>query len=169
MDKLTFKQRLRAILALDSHPAHIAAGFAVGTFISFTPFFGLHTGLAIAAAFLFRLNKLTTLTGSWVNTPLTVGPVLVASFKLGRFLRGLPPKAITFRTLEWQELKIYAKSLLLGCSILGLIAAVVAYFVCYWLVVRFRRADPALAELTDASELTGEDLEQTLKQQEHDR
>lgn len=159
MTKHELKQRLTAILALDSHPAHIAAGFAVGVFISFTPFFGLHTPLAIAIAFLFRLNKLTTITGAWINTPLTVGPVLVASFKLGRFLRGLPPKHFAFRTLEWQELKVYAKSLLLGSSVLGLIAALIAYFVCYWLVVRFRRKDPGLAELTRESELTGEDLE----------
>ncbi len=169
MNREQIRQRLSAILALDSHPGHISAGFAVGAFISFTPFFGLHTFLAIAAAFIFRLNKLTTITGSWVNTPLTVGPVLVASFKLGRFLRGLPPKHIAFRTLEWHELKFYAKSLLLGCSIIGLIAAVISYFVCYWLVVRFRRRDAGLAELTNESVLTGEDLERAMAQQREER
>lgn len=163
MTKEQIKQRMKDILALDSHPGHIAAGFAVGVFISFTPFFGLHTPLAIAAAFLFRLNKLTTITGAWVNTPLTVGPVLVASFKLGRFLRGLPPKPLIIKQLEWQELKVYSKSLLLGSSVLGILAAVVAYFLCYWLVVRFRRKDPALASLTTSSVLVGEDLDFELK------
>lgn len=159
MNKADLKQRIKAILALDSHPGHIAAGFAVGVFISFTPFFGLHTGLAIAAAFLFRLNKLTTITGAWINTPLTVGPILVISFKLGRFLRGLPPHPFSFKNLEWHELKVYSKSLLLGSSILGLAAAILAYFICYWLVVRFRRKDPGLAELTQESIIAGEDLE----------
>ena len=168
MNKEKIKQRMKAILALDSHPGHIAAGFAVGVFISFTPFFGLHTPLAIAAAFLFRLNKLTTITGAWVNTPLTVGPALIASFKLGRFLRGLPPKPLVIRHLEWQELKVYSKSLLLGSSVIGIISAIIAYFLCYWLVVRFRRKDPGLAELTRESIITGEDLELPPKQVKHD-
>lgn len=160
MNKEKLKHHIKAILALDSHPGHIAAGFAVGVFISFTPFFGLHTAMAVAAAFLFRLNRLTAITGSWVNTPLTVGPALVLSFKLGRFLRGLPPHPFSFRRLEWHELKVYSKSLLLGSSVIGLIAAILAYFLCYWLVVRFRRKDPGLAELTQESIAAGEDLEQ---------
>lgn len=165
MNKEQIKQRMKAILALDSHPGHIATGFAVGVFISFTPFFGLHTPLAIAAAFLLRLNKLTTITGAWINTPLTVGPVLIASFKLGRWLRGLPPKPVVFHNLEWQELKVYSKSLLLGSSVIGIVAAIIAYFLCYWLVVRFRRKDPGLAELTRESIIVGEDLEQEQEQE----
>src|ERR1035437_5971667 len=124
--KLQFKK----ILSLDAHPGHIAAGFAVGVFISFTPFFGLHTPMAIALAFLFRLNKVTCITGAWVNTPLTMVPVLVASYNLGRFLRGKPAKEFTFTNLDWHTLQPYAKSILLGTSILGFIAAVASYFIC---------------------------------------
>jgi uncharacterized protein len=160
MNKEKLKKRFKEILSLDSHPAHIAAGFAVGVFISITPFFGLHTPLAIAAAFIFRLNKLTTIAGAWVNTPLTVVPVLAASYNLGRFLRGSEIKPFVIKSLQWADMKVYAKSLLLGSSIIGLVAAVIAYFLVYWLVVRFRRKDPGLAELTRESVLTGEDLEQ---------
>ncbi|MBP1752854.1 MAG: hypothetical protein H6Q57_1690, partial [Geobacteraceae bacterium] len=71
-DKEKWKKRIRHILTMDSHPGHISLGFAVGVFISFTPFFGFHSLMAIVAAFVFRLNKLTCVTGSWVNTPLTV-------------------------------------------------------------------------------------------------
>ncbi len=92
INKELWKKRFKEILSLDSHPGHISAGFAVGVFISFTPFFGFHTALAILAAFVFRLNKLTCLTGSWVNNPLTVVPILGLSFKLGRVLRGHPPR-----------------------------------------------------------------------------
>src|ERR1035437_4334256 len=118
INKEKLKHRFKAILSLDSHPGHISAGFAVGVFVSFTPFFGLHMGLAIALAFIFRLNKLTCITGSWVNTPFTVAPVLVASYNLGRILRGQPAHQLTFKGLEWQHLKPYAKSLLLGSSII---------------------------------------------------
>lgn len=157
LDKL--KKQFKKILSLDAHPGHISAGFAVGVFISFTPFFGLHTPLAIALAFIFRLNKLTCITGAWVNTPLTIVPVLVGSYNLGRFLRGKPARDLTFTTLDWHSLQPYAKSILLGSSILGFIAAVAAYFICYWLVTFFRRKDAALREITREMEEVGEELE----------
>ena len=63
------------------------------------------------------------------------------------------------RSLEWQVLKKYAASLILGSSILGFVAAVVAYFACYFLVVRFRQKDESLAEITREMEETGEELD----------
>ncbi|MBI5484700.1 MAG: DUF2062 domain-containing protein [Deltaproteobacteria bacterium] len=159
IDTEKIRQKFRKILSLDAHPGHISLGFAVGVFISFTPFFGLHTPMAIAFAFLFRLNKLTCITGAWINTPLTVVPVLVASYNLGRFLLGKPHKELIFKGLEWQQLQPYAKSILLGSSIIGFVAAVASYFICYRLVVAFRRKDPALAEITREMEEVGEELE----------
>ena len=163
LNKKLWKKRLYAILSLDSHPGHIAAGFAVGVFISFTPFFGLHTPLAIAAAFVFRLNKLTCVTGAWVNTPITVVPILGLSYKLGRFLRGRPVNDLPLQalqgSLEWHNLEKYAKSLILGTSILGFVAAVISYFLCYYLIIRFRARDAAQAELAKEMEEVGEELE----------
>jgi len=159
IDKEKWEKRFKEILSLDSHPGHIAMGFAVGVFISFTPFFGFHTPMAIIIAFIFRLNKVTCITGSWVNTPLTVFPILGLSYKLGRVLRGLPPLELRIKGLEWQHLKAYAGSLVLGSSILGFLAAVIAYVVCYYLVVKFRQKDAALKELTDEMEEVGEDVE----------
>jgi len=160
LSRENWKKRFKDILTLDSHPGHISAGFAVGVFISFTPFFGFHTALAIAAAFIFRLNKLTCLTGSWVNNPLTVVPILGISYKLGRVLRGLPARELHARGLEWHHLQGHAGSLLLGSSILGFVAAVIGYFLCYYLVIRFRREDESLAELTREMEEVGEDIEE---------
>ncbi|GFO58527.1 hypothetical protein GMST_08520 [Geomonas silvestris] len=161
LNKKRWKKTLYKILSLDSHPGHISAGFAVGVFISFTPFFGLHTPMAIAAAFIFRLNKLTCVTGAWINTPLTIVPILGISYKLGRFLRGRPVNELplTGGSLEWHNLEKYAKSLLLGTSILGFCAAIIAYFVCYYLVIRFRSRDAAQKELTEEMEEVGEELE----------
>lgn len=157
LDKL--KRQFKKILSLDAHPGHIAAGFAVGTFISFTPFFGLHTPLAIALAFIFRLNKLTCITGAWINTPLTVFPALAASYKLGEFMLGNKPLEFRVTNLEWSSLKVYASSLLLGSSVIGFFAALAGYAACYWLVIFFRRKDAGLAELTREMEEVGEDLE----------
>ncbi len=165
IDKEKWEKRLKHILTLDSHPGHIAAGFAVGVFISFTPFFGLHTAIAIIAAFLFRLNKITCITGSWVNTPLTVPPVLVISYKLGRVLLGRTPQELHIKhELSWHYamrlLDKHGTYLLLGTSILGLVAAFMSYFLCYYLVVRFRRKDEALEEKTREMEEVGEELDE---------
>jgi len=165
IDRAKWEKRIKHILTLDNHPGHIAAGFAVGVFISFTPFFGLHTLIAVIAAFVFRLNKLTCITGSWVNTPLTVAPVLVLSYKLGNMILGHPAGELHLRQeLSWQyALKLLDKqgtSLLLGTSILGVAAAIISYFLCYYLVVRFRQKDETLAEKTLEMEKVGEDVDE---------
>jgi len=159
------KQQFKQIMSLDSHPGHISAGFAVGVFISFTPPIpGLHTALALIIALVFRLNKLTCITGTWINSPITVVPSLVLSYKLGIWILGGPATSdMNIRNLDWASLKEvmlhHSKPLLLGCSIIGFVAAVAAYFICYWLVVFFRRKDAALAEMTREMEVVGEELE----------
>lgn len=160
LNKEVWKERFKKILSLDSHPRHISLGFAVGVFISFTPFFGIHTPLAIAAAFLFRLNKLTCITGAWINTPITVVPVLVASHSLGSLILGSPSHSFKVKSLEWSALRANATEILLGSSIIGFILALVGYFLCYWLIVKFRKKDEALDELTREMETTGESLDE---------
>lgn len=159
MFKTDFKKRLQTILCLENNPGHIAAGFAVGVFIGITPLFGFHTFLAIASAIIFRLNKLTTITGSLINTPLTVLPVLMASYQLGEFILGRQPRDVSFKILDWHHLKDYAAALFIGTSLTGLAAALVSYFLIYRLVVRFQQRDQGLAELSRASIATGESFE----------
>jgi uncharacterized protein (DUF2062 family) len=165
ISKEKLKQQFKNIMSLDSHPGHISAGFAVGVFISFTPPIpGFHTALALIIAFVFRLNKLTCLTGSWINSPITVVPSMILSYKLGKWLLGCHGTSeLNIRNLDWDTLKgimlHHSKPLLLGCSIIGFVAAVAAYFICYRLVVFFRRKDAALAQMTREMEVVGEELE----------
>ena len=162
IDKVKWKKRIRSLLTLDSHPGHISMGFAVGVFISFTPLFGLHSILAIVAAFLLRINKVTCLTGSWVNTPLTVVPVLMASYQLGEAILGHRPEKIILKDLNWpyalELLESHGAPILIGSSIIGFVAALVSYAVLYYLIVRFRRKDETLNYLTEEMKETGEDL-----------
>lgn len=162
-DKEKWKKRIWTLLTLDSHPGHISMGFAVGVFISFTPFFGLHSILAIVAAFLLRINKVTCLTGSWINTPLTVVPVMMASYRLGEYLLGHQPDKIVLKDLSLsyaiELLESHGLPLLIGTSILGFAAALVSYAVLYFLIIRFRRKDETLKYLSEEMEETGEDLD----------
>lgn len=69
------------IRRLPDTPHRIALGLAFGTFISFTPFFGLHFFLAVGLARLFGGNVLASLLGTFFGNPLTFP--LIASFSLG--------------------------------------------------------------------------------------
>jgi len=144
IDKAKLKHRVKKILSLDSHPGHIALALSVGVFISFTPPIpGLHTGLALAVSFLFGLNKIACLTGIWVNSPITVIPSLILSYKLGALLLDQPAVSIQTGDIGWPYIKTlliqHAKPLLLGSSIIGAVAALVIYVVCYWGIVLARK------------------------------
>ncbi|GAB4297556.1 MAG: DUF2062 domain-containing protein [Desulfuromonadia bacterium] len=156
------RNSLLRLLNLNGHPARIAAGFGVGIFISFTPFFGFHTPLAVAFALLFRLNKVATITGAWVNTPLTVVPSLIVSHEIGRLILRTPPVPLRTDSLDWRYsvelIRGYGTTILLGSSIIGFCAGMIGYALCYWLILRFRRKDPGLAELSREMEETGDDL-----------
>ena len=158
LSKEKWKKRIKTILTLDSHPGHIALGFAVGVFISFTPFIGIHSLIAIVIAFVFRLNKVTCVTATWVNTPITVIPMLGLSYKLGRVLLGKPVTELNVQSLEWQHLKGHAASLLLGSSILGFVAAIFSYFLIYYIIMRFRTKDETLRHMAEEMEQVGEDI-----------
>ena len=165
ISKEKLKHKFKEIMSLDSHPGHISAGFAVGVFISFTPPIpGIHTALALIIALIIGLNKETCLTGTWINSPITVVPSLILSYKLGKWILGGHGRSeLNIRNLDWVSLKgvmlHHSKPLLLGCSIIGFVAAVAAYFICYWLVIFFRRKDAGLAEMTREMEVVGEELE----------
>ena len=53
--------RLKTVISRELHanmsPVRAALSLALGIFIGFSPFYGLHTPIVIALAFLFRLNR----------------------------------------------------------------------------------------------------------------
>jgi uncharacterized protein (DUF2062 family) len=57
------------LLQVDDPPSKLALGLAVGVFIGCTPLWGLQTILAIVVATVFRLNRLATVSGAWLNLP----------------------------------------------------------------------------------------------------
>ena len=83
---------------------------------------------------------------------------MILAYKLGAWMLGDPVADLRLEGLDWEQMKTiliqHSKPLLLGCSIIGFVAAVLSYFVCYRLIVYFRRKDAALAE-TDAGDGSG--------------
>lgn len=155
--------RLRGVLHLDDAPWRIALGLAVGVFIGCTPLYGLHTLLAVAAAFALRVNKAATVTGAWLNLPWFAPFVYGFSLKVGEFVlsggRGLPSVRgkglrdlaamigpylsldhLTEGFLASSKLLFAAsKPLFVGTLIVGAAAGVVTYVVALGVVREARR------------------------------
>jgi uncharacterized protein (DUF2062 family) len=88
-----FRAAFRRLLAIDDPPERTALAFTIGVFIAFSPFLGLHTILATLIAFIFRFNKVAIYTGTFLNNPpLTLVPIIVASYAVGALFLGRPLK-----------------------------------------------------------------------------
>ncbi len=85
------RKTFRRLLAIDDPPERTALAFAIGVFIAFSPFLGLHTIMATVVAFLFRFNKIAIYTGTFINNPFfTFVPIIIASYAVGAFILGRP-------------------------------------------------------------------------------
>lgn len=166
----SLRARLLAVLHLDDAPWKIALGLAVGVFIGCTPFYGLHTLMAIVVAFLLRLNKVSTVTGAWFNLPWFAPFVYGISLKIGEFIlsggqgleavRGkrLGELAAMIRPLlsldklrdgflaSSKLLFVVSRPLLVGTTVVGLAAGVATYF----LVLAAAREIRHLARLNES-------------------
>jgi len=120
--------RLAALLPHDESPWRVALALAVGVFISFTPFWGFQTLLALLVAWLGRLNRAVTLAGTWINLPWFAPFVYAGALKIGAAL--LPDLSGLAGLSAW---------LLLGSTALGCAAGVVTWVIAY-AAIRARRA-----------------------------
>ena len=82
---LYVKHRLRR---LPDTPRKISRGVMVGVFTTFTPFYGLHFGVAAALAFIVRGNVMASLLATFFGNPLTYVPIAVVSLNLGHWMLG---------------------------------------------------------------------------------
>lgn len=147
-----FRAAFRRLLALDDPPERTALAFAVGIFIAFSPFLGLHTILATALAFLCRFNKIAIYAGTFVNNPfLTLVPIILASYGVGAFLLGrpldLPDEGLEllknphlFSASYWHSLFLHSRDLLVPFAVGGMLLSVVCSLVAYPLTLKALRA-----------------------------
>jgi hypothetical protein len=69
------RERLRTLMGFHESPGRIALTFSIGLFIGISPLIGLHTVLALALAWAFRLNRFAILTGVFVTNPWSIVPI----------------------------------------------------------------------------------------------
>jgi uncharacterized protein (DUF2062 family) len=131
---------LRRLLRVKETPPRIALSFAVGVFIAFFPVFGTHTALVLLSVLLLRLNFALTLAGAFVNNPWTLVPIYAAGLGVGMILTGRqdpPPDldrilageegVVGVALAAWSELRPFLLPFVLGCLVLGIVAAGISY------------------------------------------
>lgn len=145
-------ERFLALLGRDDPPELVAASFAVGVFIAFTPLFGLHALMAIGLAILLRLKKVDVLLGTLVVNPLTIPPVFAVAIPFGRLLLQADEELnadLPWRDLVrsprvfWRDAGPAIREIFIQWSVgmfaLAILAGVVTYIVLLWLLRRRRR------------------------------
>jgi len=69
-------------------PHKISLGMSCGIFASFTPLFGLHFLIAGLLSYVLRANVLASLIGTFIGNPLTFPIITVFNLKLGEWILG---------------------------------------------------------------------------------
>ncbi|MBS1816665.1 MAG: DUF2062 domain-containing protein [Acidobacteria bacterium] len=146
---------LEALLHVHDTPERTAAAYALGVFLGFSPFLGLHTVVAIALAFILNFNRVAVLLGVYSNLPWILVPYYAFTTMAGAaILRTETPTdlrerltaifALSVRNAEfWHELVRLIRPLfwpyMLGSLIGATVLSFVAYRVALEFVVRRRR------------------------------
>jgi len=142
--KRRFKEVLVSLIHLNNTPQEIALGTAIGVFIAILPLYGFHTILVIIAAVLVRpANKIAILLGTNISLPPTVPFITWAGYEIGRFMlkSNLPPLSWPdFKNITLRKVLNLYPSLFLGSVILGIICAVIFYFLTFFLAKKFKES-----------------------------
>jgi uncharacterized protein len=137
------KAMAHRILHLGDSPRRTALAFTIGVFIAFSPTYGLHTASVVLCAWAFRLNMVAMFAGALINNPWTILPIFGSSMWVGLALVpvGHPPQIdwthFTLR-LFWEQLQPFFLPFVLGSTLLGFLAAVLAYPLVYVALRRYR-------------------------------
>jgi uncharacterized protein (DUF2062 family) len=136
---------VKRLTRLPGTPHSIAAGFACGTAISFTPFIGLHTLLSVLLSFLLRGNYLAAVVGTLVGNPWTFPVIWLISYQLGHALLGSAPSEIApleepELTSRWHDLKALIWPMTVGGVPLGALAGLLIYLPVVRVVAAYQNA-----------------------------
>jgi uncharacterized protein len=155
----TSPRRRRAWLArlagLSDSPHRTAAAFAVGVFLSFSPFLGLQIASGVAAALMLRLNRVAVLAGLCANLPWVMVPWYAVTTMLGATILGVPVsddlmgrlsgllELPVYRATFWERagtlFRPFVWPFILGSTLGALVLAVLAYAVVSRLIMRVRQ------------------------------
>jgi len=144
------------LMGKEDPPEKVASAFALGVAISFTPFVGFHTLIALDLAFLLRLSKVDVWIGTLVVNPWTMVPIYSFEHYLGkkilRYSPSLTPKLPWREILHrdfWHTLRGRGFSdlaaLTVGSVFVSAAGATLTYFLVRTVIRRYERTHPHLS------------------------
>jgi uncharacterized protein (DUF2062 family) len=143
---------MESLLHIHDTPQRTALAFAVGVFIGFSPFLGLHTIIAIAIAFLFNLNRVSVLVGAYSNMPWFLAAWYALATAAGAWLLGTNLPAgfgeqlgqlfglSLFRAQFWRALAAEMRPLFWPYFVGSTIGSTLLSVIAYWLAFGFIEA-----------------------------
>lgn len=135
---------VKRILRLSATPYAIAAGCAIGAFVSFTPFIGFHIMISVALAWLIRGNFIAAAIGTSVGNPLTFPLIWASTYRLGHMILSgeqavaPPPLGRHFLERSIENLSPILKTMSIGSLPLGLLTGLVIYAIVYKSVAAYQ-------------------------------
>jgi len=133
------RRTARLLLQVEDTPHRIALAFGIGVWLAFFPIIGIHTGLALLIAFLFRLNRAAMIVGVYVTNPWTLAPLYMAGTALGCEMLGVSSEGLAL--IDWdlhgrafyrallESLRPFVWPFVVGNTVLGVLGGLVGYVV----------------------------------------
>ncbi len=138
------KEKVLALLKMNTSPGEIALGIAIGCFIAILPLYGFHTLLVVIFALLIpHANKIAILVGTNVSLPPTLPFITWGGYGIGRFLLGDKYPAMSwemFKGISRRSIFDFYYPLFVGSVVLGLGCALLLYLITYFFF-KWKRRD----------------------------
>jgi len=153
-----FEEGIEHILRLDEPPHKVALAIAIGIFVAFTPFLGVHLIIASCIAWAFRVRIRIAAIATLACNPWTMPFIYGGSLILGNYLVGdgsslkihdiidlvnhlggafLSLDLSTFKSF-FSALLTAAKPFALGALILGSFASLISYLIAFFAFKHFK-------------------------------
>ena len=135
------------VLRISGSPHSVATGLSVGVMLAWTPFLGFHVLLAIAFAYLLRVNLIAAALGTAFANPLTFPFIWASTWELGHVILGRDnPRnaehfdfAALFGHFDFRQIWTpVLEPMLIGSIVPAVICAIISYIVVFAVVRSFR-------------------------------
>jgi uncharacterized protein (DUF2062 family) len=126
-------------IQLRGSPEDIAWGMAIGLFMGLTPTVGIQTYMAIFVASLLKRSKISAAIGVWITNPVTIPFFYGLTYYIGAKMLGHPLQHSPVMNFSLEAFRAAGKSVFIslwvGGVLLGLVAAIIGYFLSLHMVL----------------------------------
>ncbi len=135
--------KLKMMLSLDVSPKVLAKSSALGALIGISPYIGTQTYIALFVSSYFNLPVYPLMIGVYITNPVTIPFIFAFTTKVGLIILGMD-SAFTFdwNNITFSSLLEAGKTLfipfIVGTHFVGLICAVLTYFIVYFIAKRYK-------------------------------